>query len=124
MQRVAFRLRVKPERLQEYLAKDSFKPLTDHTVTDRTKLARLIDDSRRVGFAAVEDELAYGVVAVAVPVFDQGGRVVAALNSSSHSRKISKSRLVKERVGMLQAVARQISQELARVPGLSLSAHT
>jgi IclR family pca regulon transcriptional regulator len=111
-----------PERLQDYLAKASFKALTEHTVTDRAKLARLIDESRRVGFAAVEDELAYGVVAVAVPVFDQTGRVVAALNSSSHSKRLSKSRLVKERLGMLQAVSRHISQELARVPGLSLSA--
>jgi IclR family pca regulon transcriptional regulator len=112
------------ERLQEYLARETFKALTEHTVTDRAKLARLIDECRRVGFAAVEDELAYGVVAVAVPVFDQSGRVVAALNSSSHSKRLSKSRLVKERLGMLQAVSRQISQELARVPGLSLSAQT
>src|SRR5688572_26666497 len=113
-----------PERLQDYLARASFKALTEHTVTDRAKLVRLIDESRRVGFSAVEDELAYGVVAVAVPVFDQTGRVVAALNSSSHSKKITKAELVRQRVGMLEEVSRQISLELRRVPGLSLSAQT
>jgi len=98
--------------------------LTEHTVTQRPKLSRLIEDSRRVGYSAVEDELAYGVVAVAVPVFDGTGRVVAALNSSSHSKKISKAELVRQRVGMLQEVSRQMSAELTRVPGLSLSAQT
>jgi hypothetical protein len=50
--------------------------------------------------------------------------VVAALNSSSHSRKITRSQLVRERLGMLQAASRQISEELQRLPGLSLSAQT
>ena len=66
--------------------------------------------------------MAYGVVALAVPVFDQFGRVVAALNSSSHSRRITKSKLIRERFTMLQQVSRQISADLASVPGLSLSA--
>ena len=82
----------------------------------------MIEDCRRTGYSAVEDELAYGVVALAVPVLDQYGRVVAALNSSSHSRRITKSKLIRERFSMLQQVSRQISADLASVPGLSLSA--
>jgi IclR family pca regulon transcriptional regulator len=111
-----------PERLRSFLASASFPALTEHTVTDPKRLERLVDESRRHGYAAVEDELAYGVVALAVPVFDSAGRVVAALNSSSHSRKTSKAKLVRERLAMLQDVSRQISRELARLPGLSLSA--
>jgi hypothetical protein len=48
--------------------------------------------------------------------------VVAALNTSSHSGRITKTRLVRERLAMLQDVSRQISADLAAVPGLSLSA--
>ena len=55
-------------------------------------------------------------------VFDQRGRVVAALNTSSHSRRITKTRLVRDRLSMLQDVSRQISADLAGIPGLSLSA--
>jgi DNA-binding IclR family transcriptional regulator len=62
------------------------------------------------------------VVALGVPVFDQQRRVVAALNTSSHSGRITKTRLVRERLAMLQDVSRQISADLAAVPGLSLSA--
>lgn len=111
-----------PERLQKYFASTEFTAFTDHTVTDRSKLQKLVDECRRNGYSAVEDELAYGVVAVAVPVLDQASRVVAALNSSSHSRKISKARLVRERLPMLQEMSGKISRELQRVPGLSLGA--
>ncbi len=68
--------------------------------------------------------MAYGVIAVAVPVFDQRGRVVAALNSSSHSRRTTKAKLVRDRLTMLQQVSREISKDLAVVPWLSLSAQT
>ena len=96
--------------------------LTDSTVTDPRKIRQLIDECRKAGYSAVEDELAYGVVAVAVPVLDQYGRVVASLNSSSHSRRITKVKIVRERLTMLKKASREISAELARVPGLSLSA--
>src|SRR5580692_6732606 len=110
------------ERLQRYFDTAKLEALTDRTVTDPLKLRQLIEECRRSGYSAVEDELAYGVVALAVPVLDQYGRVVAALNSSSHSRRIAKGKLIRQRFSMLQQVSRQISADLASVPGLSLSA--
>lgn len=108
--------------LQAYLARTTFSTLTENTVTDRAKLQKLIEECRRTGYAAVEDELAYGVVALAVPVFDRMRRIVAALNTSSHSKKITKAKLIRERLQMLQSISVQISRELQRVPGLSLAA--
>jgi len=111
-----------PELLDRYFASAQLTALTDRTVTSPTRLRQLIEDCRRAGYAAVEDELAYGVVALAVPVLDQRGRVVAALNSSSHSKRITKAKLARERLVMLHTVSAQISADLARLPGLSLSA--
>jgi len=108
--------------LDRYFASARLERLTDQTVVDPARLRKLIEECRRAGYSAVEDELAYGVVALGVPVFDQQGRVVAALNTSSHSRRLSKTRLVRERLSMLQDVSRQVSADLASVPGLSLSA--
>jgi hypothetical protein len=48
----------------------------------------------------------------------------AALNSSRHSKEITKAKLIRKRVPMLQKISIQISAELSRVPGLSLSAQT
>jgi len=111
-----------PEQLTRYFARAKIVALTDRTVTDPARLRRLVDECRCDGYSAVEDELAYGVVAVAVPVFDQAGTVVAALNSSGHSKRISRGKLVRERLKMLQDVSRRISAELRGVSGLSLSA--
>ncbi len=111
------------DHLRTYFDTVTLEALTDRTVTDASKLRQLIDECRRAGYSAVEDELAYGVVALAVPVFDQSGRAVAALNTSSHSRRITKQKLVRERFTMLQQLSRKISADLANVPGLSLSAN-
>jgi IclR family pca regulon transcriptional regulator len=110
------------ERLDQYFDTQDFVALTDRTVTDPKELRRLIDECRRSGYAAVADELAYGVVAVAVPVRDLHGRTVAALNSSSHSKRISKAKLVRERLPLLNKASAEISAEFSRVPGLALSA--
>ncbi len=113
---------VSEERLQRYFDTARLEALTEHTVTDPARLRAIIEDCRRAGYSVVEDELAYGVIALAVPVFDQQRRVVASLNTSSHSRRISRTRLVRERLNMLQQVSQQISRSLAGVPWLSLSA--
>ena len=115
---------VSAERLDHYLQNATLEALTERTVTDRARLRTLIEECRRSGYSVVEDELAYGVIAAAVPVFDHRGRVVAALNSSSHSRRISKSKLLRDRLKMLQQVSQQISADLATVPWLSLSTQT
>jgi IclR family pca regulon transcriptional regulator len=111
-----------PERLKLYFDTGTFTALTEHTVTDPQKLRMLIDEARRNGYSVVEDELAYGVIALAVPVIDQKGRVVAALNSSSHSGRMTRTKLLRGRLAMLQQVSQRISASLASVPGLSLSA--
>jgi IclR family pca regulon transcriptional regulator len=110
------------EQLTAYLRTQKFPALTSHTVTDPKRLRQIIEECRRAGYCAVQDELAYGVVAVAVPVFDQQRRVVAALNSSSHSRRVSKAKLVRDRLAMLRRASADISAEMSRIPGLALSA--
>jgi IclR family pca regulon transcriptional regulator len=110
------------ERLNRYFDEAQLEALTERTVTEPARLRALIEECRRVGYAAVEDELAYGVIALAVPVFDHQQRVVASLNSSSHSRRTTRTRLVRERLSMLQQASREISASLATVPWLSLSA--
>jgi IclR family transcriptional regulator, pca regulon regulatory protein len=111
-----------PERLKQYFASARFEALTANTVVDPQTLRTRIDEARRNGYSAVEDELAYGVIALAVPVFDHRGHVVAALNSSSHSGRTTRTGLIRGRLAMLQQVSRQISADLATVPWLSLSA--
>jgi IclR family pca regulon transcriptional regulator len=110
------------DRLERYFRAATLEVLTEKTVVRPAKLRQLIEECRRAGYAAVEDELAYGVTAVDVPVFDRERRIVASLNISSHSHRITKSKLLRDRLGMLRDVSRQITADLAIVPGLSLGA--
>jgi IclR family pca regulon transcriptional regulator len=110
------------QRLEQYFSNAHLEALTANTVVDPQRLRGLIEEARRHGYSAVEDELAYGVIALAVPVFDHRGHVVAALNSSSHSGRTTRTRLIRGRLTMLQQVSQRISADLATVPWLSLSA--
>lgn len=90
--------------------------LTELTVTDPARLRAEIGAVRRQGYAVVEDELAYGVISLAVPLTDAAGRVIAALNSSGHSRRIDKQRIVAERLALVRRHAEALSAELRLVP--------
>ncbi|WP_236025239.1 IclR family transcriptional regulator domain-containing protein [Arenibaculum pallidiluteum] len=109
------------ERLRACLASSDLRPLTSRTVTDPEALAQIVARCRAEGYAAAEDELAYGVVALAVPVLDARGRVVAALNSSSHSKKIDLRTMVETRLALLREFSARISAELKRLPETPLA---
>jgi IclR family pca regulon transcriptional regulator len=111
-----------PEKLANYFAKAKLEPLTERTVTDRTVLTRQIDAARRDGYATAEEEIAAGVSSLAVPVHDGAGRVVAALTLSVHMNEASAAELVSRHLEALREASQWISAEVARVPGLALSA--
>ena len=113
-----------PERLDWYFANTTLEGFTPNTITDRAKLAQELNLVRPQGYATAQEELAPGVNALAVPVHDASGRVVAALNTSNHSRQSSVEDLVANHLASLRVVSQAISQEISRIPGLSLSAQT
>ncbi|RMB04829.1 IclR family transcriptional regulator domain-containing protein [Eilatimonas milleporae] len=104
--------------LDSRLANMSIQALTEKTVTDRKELRAIMERARIDQYAAVEDELAYGVVALGVPVRNRDGKVIAAINSSAHSSQISKDRLVAERLDDLRKIADEIAERLTAFPAL------
>ena len=69
-----------PERLTGWFELAPLERVGPQTITDRALLTQQIEAGRREGYATAEEELAAGVVSLAVPVRDAAGRVVAALN--------------------------------------------
>ncbi|HWF51006.1 MAG TPA: IclR family transcriptional regulator [Solirubrobacteraceae bacterium] len=67
--------------------------ITAATVTDRARLSRELDAVRDQGYATIVDELEPGLSAVAAPVRDRGGAVVAALTASGASLRLAPQRL-------------------------------
>jgi IclR family acetate operon transcriptional repressor len=84
---------------------------TPHTVTDPAKLAAELEQVRRNGFAMCFEQLETGLHAVAVPVCDPRGEVIAAISASGPSYRLSRKR-AREIVPDLAAAAAELSAQL------------
>ncbi|WP_310496118.1 IclR family transcriptional regulator C-terminal domain-containing protein [Sandarakinorhabdus sp.] len=104
-----------------FLAEAPLARMTERTVTDpqafRDRL-RAIAERR---YDSALDELDYGIVSVAVPVQDADGKVVAAINCSTSTTRISQDELVRTRLPLLRDAAAAIEAELRRWPMLARS---
>ena len=71
-------------------------PLEQHTARTITRKATLdveIDGTRRRGYATDDEEFTQGIRCAAAPVYDQTGRMIAAIGLSGPTARIDKNRL-------------------------------
>jgi DNA-binding IclR family transcriptional regulator len=66
---------------------------TDHTITTAAALARVLAETRRRGYATAVEELEEGLTAVAAPVRNAEGRVIASISASGPSFRIRAERI-------------------------------
>lgn len=104
----------RPEREVVRLSKIGFTSYTSHTIV---RVDRLLEEMARVrkrGFATAFGEHEPAVNAVAMPVYDQRGSVVAALEVRGFGNRIPPSR-VPELVERTRAVAAAITEHIGGV---------
>ncbi len=107
--------------IEAYLEEATLERLTEHTITSKTELRKRLRQVRTQGYDSAQDELDYGIVSIAVPVFANDRQIVAAINCSTSTTRISQDELVKTRLPLLREAARQIEDALQRWPFLSHS---
>ena len=88
---------------------------TPSTVTDRTRLDSELALVREQGFAIATDELDVGLTAVAAPVRDAHGDVVASVSVSGPSFRFDEDRIA-EILPLVRTATTEISSRLAHVP--------
>ena len=104
-----------PEELEDLFESAELKQLTDSTVTDRSKLE---SDLRRIAESVVgvsHGERVPDAVAISAPVFDAGGRAVAALTISGVASRYEDARLDQDSSAVRDA-AEAISADLGWDP--------
>lgn len=106
-----------------YLNTCNFVSFTEHTITAKTELRRMLDQARKAGYAAIQDELDYGLISVALPILDESGRSMAAINCSTSTSRVGKEELIRSRLPVLRNAARFIEAALRRQPFLLRSVH-
>ncbi|MFI0711187.1 IclR family transcriptional regulator C-terminal domain-containing protein [Streptomyces inhibens] len=113
-----------PAELSARLALTDLRPLTRHTVTDPDRLIALVEQVRADGYALVDEELEEGLRSLAVPVLDRAGRVVSAVNVSTHAGRCGPDEARETLLPALRATAAAIEADLhvagryARIPAL------
>lgn len=109
------------EVIENYLHSADFRPLTDKTETSVTKLRNMFKKVRKDGYASIRDELDYGIVSMAVPVFNEKNEVVAAINCSTSVARTDREEMVDSRLPVLREAAQKVELELRRYPVLAHS---
>lgn len=104
--------------IEAYLARAQFTRFTDRTVISAAALGERLRQARETGYDSALDELDYGLVSVAVPVFDAQHRAIAAINCSTSTTRISQDELVRTRLPLLRTAAAEIGGALQRWPVL------
>ncbi|MEQ5787931.1 helix-turn-helix domain-containing protein [Erythrobacter sp. NFXS35] len=103
------------------LAAAPFQRFTERTVTEAAALDERLSLIAARGYDSALDELDYGIVSVAVPVFGRDNRVIAAINCSTSTTRISQDELVRTRLPLLRNASGEIEASLRRWPALETS---
>ncbi|MCC8397355.1 IclR family transcriptional regulator [Paraburkholderia sp. MMS20-SJTR3] len=97
------------EQAHQYLVACERVKYTPNTITDINALMEELRLSRERGFAYCNEEYFRGDLALAVPIFDSGHRVVAALQLSVLAGKWTLKRALTRFIPMMQETAERIS---------------
>lgn len=87
----------------------SLRPMTEKTITDPDTLRAELATVRERGFATDDEEFMDGMSAIAVPVKDHRGRLLATLSVHAPTQRQSKLSL-QDHLGILLSAAQELSE--------------
>jgi IclR family acetate operon transcriptional repressor len=100
-----------PRYLDRYLASRTLEELTKKTITDTARLKAELIKTRKRGYSTDDEEFMDGMVAVAVPIIDDQGRLVSTLSAHAPLQRNDLPALVAN-VETLKTAADQLSELL------------
>jgi IclR family pca regulon transcriptional regulator len=95
------------------LERSSIAAYAPQTLTRIDDLVRVIRKASADGYSFTSQELEAGLTAVAVPLKDKTGRIIAAMNVAGHVHRNSQEKMLQENLPVLQRAARDINLALA-----------
>ncbi|UVL85321.1 pca regulon transcriptional regulator PcaR [Pseudomonas sp. B21-028] len=98
--------------LRDYLDHAELQAKTSRTLHTPEALLECLQQVRLQGWCIVDQELEQGLRAIAVPVYDASGQVVAALNVSTHAGRVSRNELEQRFLPSLLGASRDLSAQL------------
>ena len=94
--------------LDAYFKRVTLKKFTSETVVDEVTLRGILDQVRKREFCLIDGELEHNLRAIAIPVRDSTGKVIAAAHISTKSSRIPKDKVRNEFLPVLRAAVSQM----------------
>lgn len=103
-----------PSELDHYFTAVDLKSFTERTVSSQSQLKERLTQINTDGWAFVEQQLEEGLSSLAAPIRNHEGKVIAAINISSHANRINKEMLNDKFLPLLLKTAENISIDLSK----------
>jgi len=109
------------EKAEKYFNEVTLEALTEKTVTTKKEMKSILNKVRKNRYSSTDGQLDFGVVSVAVPIFNEDNTIIASISCSTASARCSEQEMIEQIVPELQEAARDIEFELRRCPMLAHS---
>lgn len=100
------------DQLDKYLETLDIEKFTDKTIETKEQLLHILEGVHKSNWARVDQQLEEGLHSIAVPIRNEKGRVIAAINCSAHAGRITKEVLEKDFLPLLRDCAEKISEAI------------
>lgn len=104
-----------PKADLESVLRSPLTRFTENTITDVSTLRAELDLVRQRGYAVGFEELEIGLNAVAAPVVDHNGHIVAAVSVAGPSSRLSRARIEQTAAAQVMACSKDVSRALGFV---------
>lgn len=87
---------LQPRHAEALLRAVPLQRFTPRTVTQLDQLQALLSAARRRGYSTCDEEIELGVRSIAVPIFNRGGEVIAAISMSTRAERMTIGEMAQE----------------------------
>jgi IclR family pca regulon transcriptional regulator len=94
--------------LDAYFKRVTLKKFTPETIADEASLRGILDLVRKREFCIIDGELEHNLRAVAIPVRNSTGKVIAAAHISTEASRVAKEKIRLEYLPVLRAAVSQM----------------
>jgi IclR family transcriptional regulator, pca regulon regulatory protein len=107
------------EELKKVLEEIELDKYTNKTISNKKELLRILEGVYENGWGGVDQQLEEGLRSIAVPIRNANGKVIAAINCSSHAGRVTQEVQRENFLPLLQKCAKKISAAINATNGSS-----
>jgi IclR family pca regulon transcriptional regulator len=90
---------------ESFLAKAKLESFTRYTIVDANELRAVLEKVKRSNYSLVDQELEIDLRALAIPIHNASGRVIAAMNISARASSTSKKQMLDDFLPVMRDAA-------------------